>query len=62
VRTLISNDRAQIDAEMEAKIPYLMKKGCGYILHSDHSEPPEVDYETIQYFLERGRELGRSLK
>jgi uroporphyrinogen decarboxylase len=59
VRTLISNDRAQIDAEMESKIPYLMKKGCGYILHSDHSEPPEVDYETIQYFLDRGRELGR---
>jgi len=57
-RVLISNDRAKIDAELLAKIPPVLARGCGYILHSDHSEPPEVDYETMVYFLERGREIG----
>ena len=57
-RVLISNDRAKIDAELQAKIPPVLERGCGYILHSDHSEPPEVDYETMVYFLERGRGIG----
>jgi len=59
VRTLISNDRALIDAEMDAKILPVVQGGGGYILHSDHSEPPEIDYETMRYFVERGRTLGR---
>ena len=58
VRVLTSNDRAKIDTELLKKIPPLLEGGCGYMLHSDHSEPPEVDYETIQYFLRRGREIG----
>lgn len=57
VRTLISNDREAIDAEMRAKIPAVLAAGAGYIVHSDHSEPPEVDYETARFFLERGREF-----
>ena len=32
--------------------------GGGYILHSDHSLPPEVDYETAVFFMKRGREIG----
>lgn len=59
VRVLISNDRAKIDAEMDAKIPPILEKGCGYILHSDHSIPPEVDHDTLMYFFERGREMSR---
>ena len=59
VRALISNDRAQIDAEMDAKILPVVTGGGGYILHSDHSEPPDIDYETMVYFIERGRKLGR---
>lgn len=59
VRALISNDRAQIDAEMDAKILPVVTGGGGYILHSDHSEPPDIDYETMVYFIERGRRLGR---
>ena len=58
VRTLYSNDRAVIDAELESKIP-IVKQGCAYFLHSDHSIPKTVDYESYQYFLERGRELGK---
>ena len=59
VRALISNDRAAIDAEMDTKILPVVTGGGGYILHSDHSEPPEIDYETMCYFVERGRRLGR---
>lgn len=58
VRTLCSNDRAQIDAELEKKIPYA-KQGFNYILHSDHSIPPEVNYDTYRYFVQKGLELGR---
>ena len=48
-RVLIANDRAAIDAELE------VQGGGGYILSSDHSEPPDVSYETLRFFLERGR-------
>lgn len=61
VRTLISNDRAQLDAEMEAKILPVIAHGGGYILHSDHSEPPEVDYATMRYFVDHGREMSRQV-
>ncbi|NQU44620.1 hypothetical protein HQ520_15120 [bacterium] len=57
-RALIANDRGWIDRELETKIPPVLEMGGGYILHSDHSEPPEVNYETIQYFLEKGRRMG----
>jgi len=59
VRCLISNDFAQIDEEMDRKILPVVKGGGGYVLHTDHSEPPEVNYETMKYFVERGRKLGR---
>ena len=58
VRTLYSNDRAVIDKELESKIP-LVKKGFNYVLHSDHSIPKTVDYETSCYFIQKGLELGR---
>lgn len=56
-RALISNDRAILDAEMDRAILPLMEMGCSYVLHSDHSIPPEVKYETLQYFFERGRRM-----
>ncbi len=56
VRVLADNDRDRIDEEFE-KVNYVVERGGGYILHSDHSEPPEVEYETIEYFLEKGRVL-----
>jgi len=58
VRALIANDRAWIDRELLTKIPPIINGGGGFILHSDHSEPPEVEYETMCYFLRRGREIG----
>jgi uroporphyrinogen decarboxylase len=59
VRVLYTNDRAQVDAELEAKIP-VVKQGFGYTLHSDHSIPNTVTYDTYRYFVDRGLELGRS--
>ena len=59
VRTLIANDRAAIEEELQKKIPPVVGNGGGYILHTDHSEPPEIDYETMRFFLERGREIAR---
>jgi len=41
-------------------VSYVVKNGGGYILHSDHSEPPEIEYETIKYFLEKGKSLNLS--
>ncbi len=60
VRTLIANDRAAIDAELEKKITPVVKGGGGYILHTDHSEPPEIDYETMRYFIDKGREIAKA--
>ncbi len=60
VRALIANDRAQIDTEL-AKMEYVLSHGGGFILHSDHSEPPEVDYQTMRYFTDHGRDLSRAI-
>jgi len=57
VRALYTNDRAIIDAELEAKIPTVMQN-YGYVLHSDHSIPNTVYYDTYRYFIEKGLTLG----
>jgi uroporphyrinogen decarboxylase len=62
VRTLVANDRDAINAELEKKITPVIKGGGGYILHSDHSEPPEVDHDTMRYFIDRGREIARAAR
>ncbi|MCE5200524.1 hypothetical protein LLG39_16280, partial [bacterium] len=61
VRTLISNNRQAIDDELMRKMAYVLKNGGSYILHSDHSEPPEVDYETMRYFVDHGIEISREI-
>ena len=58
VRALCSNDRSIIDKELELKIP-IVKEGFAYFLHSDHSIPNTVEYETYKYFVEKGLELGK---
>jgi uroporphyrinogen decarboxylase len=57
VRKLYTNDRAEIDAELEAKIPIVMQNN-GYVVHSDHSIPNTVYYETYCYFIEKALSLG----
>jgi len=58
-RALVANDRSWIERELREKLPFLINNGGGYILRSDHSIPPQVDYETMRFFLERGREVVR---
>lgn len=57
VRVLYSNDRNQIDKELLSKIP-IVKGHFGYSLHSDHSIPNTVEYDTYRYFVDKGLELG----
>jgi len=56
VRALYTNNRAIIDKELEAKIP-IVKQGNGYCLHSDHSIPVTVEYDTLKYFIEKALSL-----
>ncbi len=57
VREIYPNDRKRIDIELEKKIP-IVKEKFGYVLHSDHSIPNTVEYDTYKYFVEKGLELG----
>lgn len=57
IRTLESNDIQQVEAELQKKLPTAMADG-GYILHTDHSISPRVNYETYRYFIRRGLEIG----
>ena len=58
VRVLYNNDRGEIDAELEAKIP-IVKGKYGYVLHSDHSIPYNVHHDVYKYFVQKGLELGK---
>ena len=57
VRKLYTNDKAQIEQELKSKIPEV-KKNFGYVLHSDHSIPDQVEYESYRFFVDKGLELG----
>ncbi|HOH30094.1 MAG TPA: uroporphyrinogen decarboxylase family protein, partial [Candidatus Hydrogenedentes bacterium] len=57
VRVLYTNDLDAVERELSAKIP-VVKARNGYILHSDHSIPNTVEYNTYRYFVDRGLELG----
>ena len=60
VRELISNDRSCIDAELDKKVLPVLAQGGSYILSSDHSIPPEVDYDTLCYFFEQSHRLAQA--
>ena len=57
VRVLYNNDKREIDAELEKKIP-TVKGRFGYVLHSDHSIPANVQHDVYRYFIHKGLELG----
>jgi uroporphyrinogen decarboxylase len=57
IRIIATNDRALIEEELNRKIVPVLKRGCGYIVHSDHSIPPEVEHDTLKWFFERGSSL-----
>jgi uroporphyrinogen decarboxylase len=57
IRTLETNDLSRVEEELQKKMPIAME-GSGYILHSDHSIPNSVNFETYKYFVQRGLEIG----
>jgi uroporphyrinogen decarboxylase len=61
IRIIASNDRKLIDEELNRKILPVLKMGGGYILHSDHSIPPEVEYDTLQWFFQHGKRITERL-
>ena len=57
IRTLETNDRSVVQAELDAKLPGAMA-GSGYILHTDHSVSSRVEYETYKFFVDRAMAMG----
>ncbi|NQT54118.1 hypothetical protein HQ576_18830, partial [bacterium] len=53
--TKMGGPRDAVDAELRRKVP-LARHG-GYILHSDHSVPPDVTLERYRWILTRAREI-----
>ena len=59
IRTIASNDLRRIDEEMNRVIRPVVDMGCGYILHSDHSIPPDVEHDTLVHFFQEGSRIVR---
>jgi len=57
IRSLETNDREKVKAELDAKLPAAMAGG-GYILHTDHSVSDRVEYDTYRFFVDYGLKLG----
>ena len=36
----------------------VLKMGTAYILHSDHSIPPEVEHDTLVYFFDQASRMA----
>jgi len=52
----IARGPAAIDAELEAKIPFMLERG-GYIPFVDHHVPPDVSWENFVYYRTRLRKM-----
>ena len=62
IRVIATNDYAKIDEELNRRLIPLLKSGCGYILHSDHSIPPDVEHDTLVYFFQHGSRITKRIK
>jgi uroporphyrinogen decarboxylase len=58
VTVLNQNDKKKVRAEVERKMGGMIQRRMPYILHSDHSIPPDVRLATYQFMLELHREQG----
>ena len=56
-RTMVANDREAITKELASKLPGACKGG-GYIIHSDHSIPDQVEFETYEFFVNKAQEIA----
>lgn len=48
-KTKLAVSKAAIDAELEAKLPYMLTQG-GYIPYCDHLVPPDVPWENFVHY------------
>jgi len=58
VRAMSSTDPDAIVKEISSKIP-VVKKGGGYIYHSDHSVPDDVSFQQYCRVMELVAEYGK---
>jgi len=58
VRAMASENPEDIEKEISSKIP-IMKKGGGYIYHSDHSVPDNVSFKQYCRTMELVAEHGK---
>ncbi len=53
-----TNDKDKVRAEVERKMCGMIERRMPYILHSDHSVPPNVDFETYNFMMQIYKEKG----
>lgn len=58
VTVLNTNDKDKVAAHVIPKLKGLKQRGAGYCFHSDHSVPPDVNYDTYCFAVELLREHG----
>lgn len=58
ITKLNTNNKDIIRAEVEPKVRGMVERGAGYCFHSDHSVPPDVEYESYKFAVELAREVG----
>jgi uroporphyrinogen decarboxylase len=54
-KTRIASGKPAIDAELEAKLPFVLAHG-GYIPFCDHMVPPDVSWDNFVYYRKKVRE------
>ncbi len=52
----LTRDHRRIDAELEAKVPFMLESG-GYVPSLDHAAPPDISFESFRYYMKRVREM-----
>jgi uroporphyrinogen decarboxylase len=54
-KTKLALGRAAIDAEVDAKVPFMLGQG-GYVPFIDHLVPPDIPWENFCYYRQRVRQ------
>ena len=58
VQVLNTNDPVKVRAEVERKMCGMIERRLPYIIHSDHSIPPDVTMKTYELMLQIRNEKG----
>ena len=55
-KRIIALGKEEIDKELEAKVPFMLRKG-GYIPFADHIIPPDAPWNNFVYYRRRLKEI-----